>query len=131
MHLATLVLFLTANTPYWEENRLILQLVKGGPQEKMAAAKRLEQMRSKKAVPYLLLEARDRYPKIIYEPGDNPHLPRAYVFQDGKKVPYVDYHEPLFSALSRIAVPYFEPDKDWFEAIDEWIKANLPKPKQE
>ena len=114
------------------EDQLIKQLTEGGPYEKMDAARELERLRSEKAVPYLLTEVRDKYPKIIYEPAENPrysHEKKAYVIRDGKKVPYIDYHAPLFSALAHIAVPYFGNNQTWFGAIDEWIKQNLPKQK--
>lgn len=110
-----------------EEDRLIRKLVEGGPREKMAAAVKLKRLGCKRSVPYLLAEARDHYPKVIIE-GElcSPDV-KAFVIQEGKKTPYIDYHEPLFGALSTLAVPYFEPDRAWFEAIDTWIEVNLPK----
>ena len=43
----------------------------------------------------------------------------------GEKVPYIDYHAPIFSALHHLAVPYFGNDATWFAAIDRWIAENL------
>src|SRR5687768_14081616 len=55
----------------WLENLFIEQLVKGGPEEKMVAADRLRLLNCRRAVPFLLVEARDRYPKmeLVYGNG--------------------------------------------------------------
>lgn len=107
------------------EQEFIWQLSNGTPQEKMDAATQLKQMRSMVAVPYLLVEMRDKYGPIIYEDdpdSDDPHKKLAFVIRDGKKVPYVDYHEPLFVALAELAIPYFGPDRKWYEALEAWVR---------
>ena len=110
------------------EDRLICQLVNGGPGLKMMAAEELRRLGSTRAVPYLLVEVRDKYGPIICEPVENPqesHERKCFVYRDGVKTPYVDYHAPLFHALSVLSVPYREPDKAWFEEIEQWIDENL------
>ncbi len=111
------------------EDRLIRQLRDGDPYEKMDAARQLEQRGVVRAVPQLLVEVRDKYPRPTYVEKPNSRFSHdydAYMIWNGEKVPYIDYHEPLFSALSRLAVPYFGNDAQWFAAIDEWIAKNLP-----
>lgn len=109
------------------EEKLISLLVAGTPKVKMAAAKKLGEMNSKVSVPYLLVEMRDKYGPIIYEDdpnSDDPHHKLVYVISNGKKVPYVDYHGPLFEAMHKISVPYFGNDAKWYAAIEGWIREN-------
>ena len=111
------------------EDQLIRQLRDGDPYEKMDAARELERLGVVRAVPQLLVEARDKYPRPTYVEKLNSqrsHDYDAFMIWNGEKVPYIDYHEPIFSALNRLAVPYFGNDAQWFAAIDEWIAKNLP-----
>lgn len=114
-----------------EEDRLIEQLVNGEPAEKMVAARELQQRGTKRAVPYLLAEARDNYPRPFFKPGTPADLWEGGTVyarnREGEIVPYIDYHAPLFEALSSLSVPYFGNDQEWFAAIDRWIEQNLPE----
>jgi hypothetical protein len=115
------------------EDRLICQLISGGPDQKTAAAQQLELREVTRAVPYLLFEVRDRYGPITCEPVEGSGVSHdwdCFVYRNGKKVPYVDYHAPLFHALAVLAVPYSEPDARWFEEIERWIDEKLPPPQR-
>lgn len=115
-----------------EDLKYIRQLRDGSIEEKMKAADKLRELRSVRAVPYLLQEMRlfnYRLRNAVYEPGErgDPQVVcgsrlQAYVFINGKKEPYRDYHEPIYSALSALSVPYFGSDETWYDAIEEWCR---------
>ena len=116
-----------------EVKRQIEKLENGDPHEKMEAANELKRLGSKAAVPYLLLEARDRHPEIISEPVSNidgvkvSDYYKYFVIKDGMKIPYIDYHKPIISALSELSVPYPSNgnDEQWFLDIEKWIEENI------
>jgi len=101
------------------------------PIDKMGAAEIIRQRGCKQFVPDLLREVRDRYGPFECDPPPPPEAGKIYVngpgpcfkvFANGR-VPYIDYHEPLFRALSELAIPEIAPDERWYEAIEEWVSA--------
>ena len=111
----------------WED-RLILTLSTGSIEEKKVAAKRLQEMRSTRAVPHLLREAR-RCCELARNSWSEPdpqsrsvHGRKDYVMIDGRKQPYVDYHAPIFTALEALTnVPYKESDEPVKDADEKWL----------
>ena len=114
---------------------LIKRFVDGDPIDKMGAALVMSYKDCKQAVPIILDDFRalnasyhcDDVPwSDNIQDGDVPR--RCTIVWKGQTVPYVDYHDPLFEALSRLTgIGYFEPDKAWFAALDEWVAAHLDR----
>jgi len=115
---------------------LIHRFVEGDPIDKMGAAGLMVDNDCTEAVPIILNDIRTLAAAYQCDPplppsqgvSDDPARPKCYVMWKGRKVPYIDYHQPLFVALSRLTgVPYFEPDEAWYAALDRWVDAHLEK----
>ena len=105
---------------------LIDRLLVIDPIDKMGSANLLRQRQCRESVPVLLAEMRDNYGPIVHdEPPPGREFGPSYVIRNGERLPYIDYHTPIFQALWVLSVPYTGPDEKWYREIDEWIEAHL------
>jgi hypothetical protein len=47
---------------------------------------------------------------------------RTFIVVNGIRQPYVDYHAPIYEALSSLAIPYHETDEIWLAEIETWCR---------
>lgn len=112
-------------------SELMRRFTDGDPVDKMGAAELLAQRDCTEAVPLILGDLRRLYATYRCEPpgggsddikDDTPSV-QCFVTWNGREVPYVDYHEPLFKALVRLTgIAYFDPDAAWYAELDRWIE---------
>ena len=131
----------TLHSPYFYKSacppELIHRFVDGDPIDKVGAAGVMADNHCTEAVPIILNDIKTLYATYRCDgaipPSDDVSdlmaTPDCHVTWKGKKVRYVDYHAPLFAALSRLTgVAYFEPDEAWYAALDRWVDAHLENP---
>jgi hypothetical protein len=122
--------------PYYYQKKCPVELfqrfIDGDPIDKVGASRMFVYYGCKEAVPVILNELKTLYASYHCIPPIPPsgiahdHNTKCYVEWRGRRVPYIDYHTPLFGALSRLTgIQYFEPDEAWYQAIERWIAENL------